>query len=669
MSSTVLTETITLTIDGRACNGRRGQTILELAKDNGIDIPTLCHHPWLTNHGACRMCVVEVEGQRRLVTSCAAPAEDGQVVTTQSEKLSAMRQMTLELLFAERNHICPFCPVTGACELQDRAYDEGVTHTRYQYLFPILEVDSTNPFFVQDHNRCILCGRCVRACNEVVGQGTLNFGSRGTSQMVIADLGVPLGESSCISCGTCVDVCPTGALFDKRAPYFSKGEGLTRRAVICPDDDLGCSMNVVLRSGIIARAESREESPVNGPLLSRRSRYELLFEPTPRLTAPRMRNEAGELVEVSWDEALAAAAKALYANSADRDSEQAPVVGLVSGRLPRETLETFRGFIAETCGSGDVDTLFGPERQVRRAASHLFGDVRECGFEAIQEADVVLLVGFDPQKTHQVLGTWLARKRYNEQCKIISLNARQSEVAGLANIDIKPRRGSEHDVLLGLLHELNNLGHFGGRPEQAARDRWAPYNAERVAAEARISVRDLQRAAKMYAAAQKPVVLYGPGLGALGNPNLIGLLWDLVRYSGAQTADGAYRVRGFQSEANAAAAEELGLKGADPSTAGLIYVLQGDDPFEPQPELSDSLRRAETVILQASHEGRLMRYADIVLPSLRWCEREGTWVNVMGLTQVSEAATLPPAGVRPDDEVLAALAAGVAGEAAAAATP
>ena len=645
------TKTIALTIDGQACQGTEGMTILEVAKANGIDIPTLCHHPWLTNHGACRMCVVEVEGERRLVTACAAPARDGQVVVAHNEKLQLMRRMTLELLFAERNHICPYCPATGVCELQQRAYEEGITHTRYQYLFPVLEPDCTAPHFVQDHNRCILCGRCVRACSEVVGVGTLNFGHRGSREVIVADLGVPLGQSTCISCGTCVDVCPTGSLFDKRAPFFSKSGELVRKRMICPDDDMGCAMDVVLKSGCIARNEATSEAPVNGPILSRRARYEILDEKAARIVAPRVRNTDGELVEVSWDEALDAVAAKLAGAS---------VAGLASGRLPRETLGSFATFVSETCGSGDLDTIYGRQRQTRRAALAMFGEQTECAFDAVHDADLVLLVGFDPPRSHQVLGAWLARMRHQDHCPIISINSRQNEVARLSTLAIKPRRGSEHEVVLGILCQLLDVAKLSRRVDRLTQERWRTHPPERVAAEAHISAGDVVRAAKMIAKAKRPVVLYGPEVGSMGNPTTIGLLWDMARYGGFTTADGALRVRGFETEANAAAAEQLGYLGADPGAVQVIYLLQGDDPFEPSPQLLDEMELAPTVIVQASHESGVLKHADVVLPSLKWSERGGTWINVTGLVQTFEACTVPPAGVRSDEDVMATLAARVA---------
>ncbi|MCC7491767.1 MAG: molybdopterin-dependent oxidoreductase [Fimbriimonadaceae bacterium] len=643
-----MAELITLTIDGQECRGTKGMTILQVAKENGLDIPTLCNHPWLTTHGGCRMCVVEVEGQRRLVTACAAPAEDGQIVVAHNDRLETLRQMTLELLFAERNHICPFCAMTGVCELQDRAYEHHITHTRYDYIFPVLTPDTTNPYFVQDHNRCILCGRCVRSCYEIAGVGTLGFGHRGSQEVVIADLGVPLGESSCIKCGTCVDVCPTGALFDKRAPYFSRARGLERKPSICPDDDLGCAMNVVLKSGLVARIEGWTEAPVNGPLLSYRSRYEILNEPHPRVLKPRVRKD-GELVEVDWAEALDATAELLAKTQSGADGH---VVGLCSTRLPYETLASYHRLLAEQCGCVDVDTFRGAQRATRRQADDLYGTHKECDFEAIQQADMVLLVGFDPCTTHPVLGAWLAKKVHHDGVPIVSISPRTTKTAELSILSLKPRRGSELAVLYGLLGQLieqRNLGHLVDR---LTAEKWRSHPPGRVSYEAGVEEQAVVRAAALYAAAKNPVILYGPDLTETGNPTLIGRLWEMAQLLGHVGASKEVMVRGFTTGANSAAAEQIGFRGADMEGAAVVYLLSGDDPVDLTPQLRQDLRDAGAVILQSAHDGPLVQYADVVLPSLKWSERGGTWINVMGVGQTFEACTKAPAGIKPDEWVL-----------------
>ncbi len=648
-------EPITITIDGTPCRGEKGMTILEVAKANEVDIPTLCHHPWLTNHGACRMCVVEVEGQRKLVTACAAPATDGMVVTAHNDRLHMLRQMTLELLFAERNHICPYCPMTGVCELQNRAYQHGITHTRYDYIFPVLNPDTTNPHFVQDHNRCILCGRCVRACYELVGVGTLAFGHRGSREVIVADLGVPLGESTCISCGTCVDVCPTGALFDKRAPYFAKGEGLDRRRSICPDDDLGCVMNVVLRSGMVARNEGCEDAPVNGPLLSHKSRYELLHEPHPRVLRPMMRDDSGRVTECDWETALNAAAAAL-APPAQANFDTSGRVGLASERLPLETLEAFFKFMTEASGSGNVDTLRGEQRQTIRAAHDIYGTHEECSLEAVHEADMVLLVGLDPPSTHPVLGAWLSRKVHHEQCPVVCISPRSTKIAELATVNLKPRRGGEQAVLYGLLGLLLDLKGLDRRVDRETAEKWRAHPPSRAVFEAGVDADDLVRIAHLYAKAQRPVILYGPDVTGGGNPTLIGRLWEMAKLCDHHEASGAIRVRGLTTGANSAAAEAVGYRGADLREAEAIVILQGDDPVDLMPQLRQDLRDARTVILMASHQGPLTEFADIILPSLKWSERGGTWLNVTGLRQEFAACAEPPKGIRSDEWVLNALA-------------
>ncbi|HSW49679.1 MAG TPA: bidirectional hydrogenase complex protein HoxU [Bryobacteraceae bacterium] len=206
----------TLEIDGRMVTGLAGATIFSVAWDNGIHIPRLCHVGGLSDLGACRLCLVEIEGQRRFYAACMTPIEEGMVVRTATDRLKAHRKMIIELLFAERNHVCAVCVMNGGCELQDLAAEHGIDHVRLRYQFPSLAVDTSHERFGVDHNRCVLCTRCVRICDEVEGAHTWDLSGRGAGSTVIADLGQPWGDSdTCTDCGKCVQVCPTGALAEK----------------------------------------------------------------------------------------------------------------------------------------------------------------------------------------------------------------------------------------------------------------------------------------------------------------------------------------------------------------------------------------------------------------------------------------------------------------------
>jgi bidirectional [NiFe] hydrogenase diaphorase subunit len=206
----------TLRIDGRDVSGRADETILQVAQENGIFIPTLCHLEGLTPIGACRICLVEVKGIPRLLPSCLTKVEEGMEVTTQSERLARYRRMILELLFSERNHTCAVCVSNGHCDLQFLVQKLDMTHVHFPYQYPNMKVDSTHPRFVADHNRCVLCNRCVRVCSEIEGANTWNVMGRGIDARVITDLNQTWGASeSCTGCGKCVHVCPTGALSER----------------------------------------------------------------------------------------------------------------------------------------------------------------------------------------------------------------------------------------------------------------------------------------------------------------------------------------------------------------------------------------------------------------------------------------------------------------------
>jgi bidirectional [NiFe] hydrogenase diaphorase subunit len=210
----------TLTIDEEEVSARAGQTILEVARENDINIPTLCHLEGLNDVGACRLCLVEIKGSNKLLPACMATVQEGMEVSTNTERLRKHRRNILELLFAERNHICSVCVSNGRCELQTLAQEQGLTHVRLPYRNPNLAVDASNERFTVDHNRCILCQRCVRVCAEIEGAHVWDTMGRGINSLIISDLHEEWGESSCTRCGKCVQVCPTGALFDKTKVGF-----------------------------------------------------------------------------------------------------------------------------------------------------------------------------------------------------------------------------------------------------------------------------------------------------------------------------------------------------------------------------------------------------------------------------------------------------------------
>jgi len=300
--------TITLTINGQQVETTAEKTILEAAREAGIYIPTLCHHPDLSNVGACRMCVVSVEKTRGLQTACTTPVFDGMVVNTESDEARATRKFVLEMFLTDHPNECMTCEVNGDCELQDLVYDYDVAwpeHAGLRHAYPI--DPDPNPFIVIDRNKCILCGRCVRACGEIQNRDVWNFAHRGFESKLVAGADQFMLDARCESCGQCVAYCPVGALYDRMSLGIARVNKVQKVRTTCSYCGVGCNFDLNVRDGKIVRVASVPHAPANGMALCVKGRYGYDYvHHVDRLTVPLVRAKWLDVGQVEQQVAVGA---------------------------------------------------------------------------------------------------------------------------------------------------------------------------------------------------------------------------------------------------------------------------------------------------------------------------------------------------------------------------
>ncbi len=630
---------IHLTINGQPIEAPEGSTVLQAARLAGIKIPTLCDHPALKPYGGCRLCVVEVEGSRALMASCTLPVHNGMVVRTNTPKLSSAREFILTLLFSERNHFCMYCQKSGGdCELQDAAYAEGMTHWPLQPTWKTFDVDASHPYYVIDHNRCILCRRCVRACGELVGNFTLEIENRGARSLLTADYGLPAGESSCIRCGMCVQSCPTGALIDRQSAYL--GLDKTTQAVqsICVGCSVGCGTTLMVRNNHLVRIDGDWDAPVNNGLLCELGRYQSKTDERPRITSPLVRKD-GLLTPVDWEEALQTLADKL--SGLNGKGGEASLAALASTRLPAEALYGFKALFEKHLKAALVTTT-----EENLTTSLPTDPALEGNLEALKRSDCVLVVGADLVSSHQVAG-FMVKRNLPKGTTLIVIDPYENEMAPIATYSLHPTPGNDALVLEGIMAGLSSLGmEKNATPAELNLSQTTLLSASQASG---IPVEVMVEISRALGAALKPVILYGKGITQDKSTHTTQAIDGLAHMLGGAA------LLNPKGKANSTAAQAYELdRPFVRQTYQAAFLALGDDM--PTPRLLQYLEGVDFLAIQASHASSLTESADVVLPVEAWPEQEGHFVNLEGRLQAAHKALEAPSGVWSNYAVLEALA-------------
>jgi predicted molibdopterin-dependent oxidoreductase YjgC len=344
---------VNLTINDNKIAAAQGRTILDVAEENGIFIPHLCHDPRLKPYGACRVCLVEVEGARGPVPSCATPVAEGMVVKTDTVALYEIRKTIVELLLANHPTECLTCQSAGNCALQDLAYMFGIEELRFNGERKKQTIEDYNPVIERDHRKCILCGRCVRICDEVMGIRVWGFVNRGFDAVVTTPYEQSLFDTKCVFCGQCVSTCPTGALTEKLSKYRGRIWETEQTQTVCPYCGVGCQITLHTKNHEVVGVTSKAGTGVNNGNLCVKGRFGYGFVNHPdRLKSPLIRKR-GKLVEASWDEAIEQVAKNFSKIKKKHGSDS--IAGLSSAKCTNEENYLMQKFMRAVIGTNNVD--------------------------------------------------------------------------------------------------------------------------------------------------------------------------------------------------------------------------------------------------------------------------------------------------------------------------
>ncbi|MFG6449148.1 formate dehydrogenase subunit alpha [Roseateles sp. BYS180W] len=706
------TEMVTLTIDGMRVSAPKGSSVMRAATLAGTPIPKLCATDSLEPFGSCRLCLVEIEGRKGTPASCTTPVEEGMVVRTQTERLQALRRNVMELYISDHPLDCLTCASNGDCELQTQAGAVGLREVRYGVAGAEVasvcgahhtqdEADHSNPYFSYDPAKCIVCNRCVRACEEVQGSFALTISGRGFEARVTPGQNQSLMDSECVSCGACVQTCPTATLVEKSV--IQLGQPTRELITTCAYCGVGCAFKAELKGNTVVRMTPWKDGQANEGHSCVKGRFAWGYAThADRIRAPMVRERITDpWREVSWDEAIDFAASRFKAIQAQHGVDA--VGGITSSRCTNEEVYLVQKLVRAAFGNNNVDTC---ARVCHSPTGYGMGQTfgTSAGtqtFKSISQADVIMVIGANPSDAHPVFASRLKR-RVRQGARLIVVDPRRIELVSSPHVraqhHLQLRPGTNVAVITAMAHVvvtegLVNEAYVAERCDTKSFNEWRAFVAraenspEAFEAVSGVPAAELRAAARLYASGPNSAIYYGLGVTehAQGSTMVIGIA-NLAMACGMVGREGVgmnplrgqnnvqgscdmgsfphelpgYRhvgdatVRGqFEAAWGVRLSPEPGLRIPNMFEAALagsfkgMYV-QGEDIVQSDPNtqhVAQALSQLDCLVVQDIFLNETAKYAHVLLPGSSFLEKDGTFTNAERRISRVRQAMAPLAGL------------------------
>jgi len=680
------TGTVKVEIDGLPATVRSGTSILRAARESGVDIPKLCSTDSLKPFGSCRMCLVEIDGRKDYPASCTTPVETGMKIRTQTEALGKLRRNVMELYISDHPLDCLTCSANGDCELQDMAGAVGLRDVRYGFdgeNHLDSPIDTSNPYFQFDASKCIVCSRCVRACDEVQGTFALTIKGRGFESKVSAGISEDFLDSECVSCGACVQACPTATLMEKSIVNCGQPEHSARTT--CAYCGVGCSFIAEMRGDQVVRMTPDKDGQANHGHSCVKGRFAWGYSThRDRVLNPLIRDKIGEpWRKVSWDEAIAYTAKRFREIQAEHGRKA--IGGITSSRCTNEEVFVVQKLVRAAMGNNNVDTCarvchsptgYGLKQTLGTSAG-------TQPFDSVMDADVIVVIGANPTVAHPVFASQM-KQRLREGAKLVVVDPRQIGLVRSARIKadyhLPLLPGTNVPIVNSLAHvivaeglvdeeyvnERCDVDSFEAWKTMILRPENSPEEVEKVSG---VPAEDIRAAARLYGQAKRGAIYYGLGVTehSQGSTMVIGMAnlamaTGNIGFSGCgiNPLRGQNNVQGscdmgsfphelpgyrpvqddkvrdtFEKHWGVELDPEPGFRIPnmfDAARAGHYkgMYIQGEDLAQSDPDtlhVEAALRSMECVVVQDLFLNETAKFAHVFLPGTSFLEKDGTFIN------------------------------------------